>query len=375
MKSYTKISKGLIYFLLLFVLLSTAGSSEKPDFKEKNADDSPTSADVSSSPINADDVNAPENIDTADNEAADTSMASTDISSPLADLNDANAYEGNPSEDADPSVADDLSTSIDILSTSINADAEASEDLDAKDKEHGNPNPGIMPSNSKPGGLSYGEWNAEWWEWALTTPFNEDHPLYDNSPPPSTVSNEGLPGYDALFLGSSLNGQAEVDRDISISPGTKILIPLFNAVYVDLSQSDPDDPNSEYIPDDTTVENMKKEVDASMKGVEINFIEIDGKSIADPESSPSDVFLMGPFPEENVWGINIQEGAVANSLADGYYLLLHPLSAGMHEIHFKTSGLPKPDGTIPSQEVTYTITVEPGYGKAAGQKGNEKNKA
>jgi hypothetical protein len=232
-----------------------------------------------------------------------------------------------------------------------------------------------MPSNSKPGGLSYGEWNAEWWQWALTTPFNEDHPLYDNSPPPSTVSNEGLPGYDALFLGSSLNGQAEVNRDITISPGTKILIPLFNAVEIDLSPSDPNDPNSEYIPDDATVADLQPPLNELMKGVEINFIEIDGIPITDPERSPSDLFLMGPFPEENVFGVNIQEGAVANSLADGYYLMLTPLSPGLHEIHFKTSGAPNPDGTIPSQEVTYTITVEPGYGKAAGQKGNEKNKA
>ena len=38
----------------------------------------------------------------------------------------------------------------------------------------GNPNPRIAPPNSSPYGLSYGEWGAEWWKWALGVPLAEN---------------------------------------------------------------------------------------------------------------------------------------------------------------------------------------------------------
>jgi hypothetical protein len=31
----------------------------------------------------------------------------------------------------------------------------------------GNPNPGISPIDSKPGGQSYSQWAAAWWQWSL----------------------------------------------------------------------------------------------------------------------------------------------------------------------------------------------------------------
>jgi hypothetical protein len=34
----------------------------------------------------------------------------------------------------------------------------------AEGRDHGNPNPGIAPINSKPHGKSYSEWAAAWWQ-------------------------------------------------------------------------------------------------------------------------------------------------------------------------------------------------------------------
>ena len=44
--------------------------------------------------------------------------------------------------------------------------------------EHRNPNPGILPPNSKLGGKTYGQWNAQWWKWALSLPVDENNPLF-----------------------------------------------------------------------------------------------------------------------------------------------------------------------------------------------------
>ncbi len=33
-----------------------------------------------------------------------------------------------------------------------------------------NSNPGVLPVNSKPYGMTYGEWSAKWWQWAYSIP-------------------------------------------------------------------------------------------------------------------------------------------------------------------------------------------------------------
>src|SRR5438045_3460219 len=44
----------------------------------------------------------------------------------------------------------------------------------------GNPNPGVHPPNSKPYGLSYGEWSARWWQWTLQIPL-ATNPNFDTT--------------------------------------------------------------------------------------------------------------------------------------------------------------------------------------------------
>src|SRR5215831_9151207 len=41
----------------------------------------------------------------------------------------------------------------------------------------GNPNPGVIPPQARPYGLSYGEWGAQWWRWAYSFPVAQFPPL------------------------------------------------------------------------------------------------------------------------------------------------------------------------------------------------------
>ena len=43
-----------------------------------------------------------------------------------------------------------------------------------------NPNPGVRPPYAKAYGLTYGEWSAAWWQWALSLPVGA-HPLFDTA--------------------------------------------------------------------------------------------------------------------------------------------------------------------------------------------------
>jgi len=44
----------------------------------------------------------------------------------------------------------------------------------------GNPNPGVLPPDGTAWGMTYGEWGAAWWNWALSSPF-ETNPLTDTT--------------------------------------------------------------------------------------------------------------------------------------------------------------------------------------------------
>lgn len=98
--------------------------------------------------------------------------------------------------------------------------------------------------------------------------------------------------------------------------------------------------------------------------------EIDGRPVKNLEKYrvQSPLFTFGPLPENNVlrWlGFDAPAGTTSQSVADGVYLMLAPLSVGKHKIHFK--GIFKftqdPDGLdfVFKQDVNYQITVKPNW--------------
>jgi hypothetical protein len=215
--------------------------------------------------------------------------------------------------------------------------------------EHRNPNPGILPPNSKLGGKTYGQWNAQWWKWALSLPVDENNPLFHDTAPMSTGQSEFTESGKVLFLGSV---NPTVNRDITVSPGTNIFVPLYNAVNNDLNGPDQ---NGEFYSDHSiTKQELLNGVNDLMVGVNINYAEIDGVPVQDPTQyrSPSGLFITGSFPESNFFGVDIKDGEKSRTVADGYYLMLTPLQPGQHDIRFSTTGVTK--------DATYTINVEPG---------------
>jgi hypothetical protein len=75
------------------------------------------------------------------------------------------------------------------------------------------------------------------------------------------------------------------------------------------------------------------------------------------ESPP---FTFGPLPPNNVPGK--MEGSTADSVSDGVYLMLAPLSSGQHDIHFSGEAVfttPEDGFDFTFQlDITYHVTVE-----------------
>ncbi len=265
------------------------------------------------------------NFDTADREMAE-------IFSPAVD---------DAAEKTDATTADMAEIS---LEESADLSAVLSESADRIDREvKGESNSGIVPPLSV-----YGRLNAEWFKWAFSMPWDENHPLnnpgYD-TPPESMDSSKPLP-VNVVFLGSSFDPSyaADLERTITVSPGTGIFIPIFNVEA------------SEIEGNGNTEEELQASADSWMDVVDILCVEIDGKPVKNPEQyvAPSGGFTYESLPEGNVlealFGCDTtgQEGTL--SAANGYYLLLSPLKPGEHTVHFETGG------AFP-QDVTYTIIV------------------
>ena len=114
------------------------------------------------------------------------------------------------------------------------------------------------------------------------------------------------------------------------------------------------EPTNPGVPCDVTA--LRAAAAASMDPVTLE-ASIDGV----PLRNLSDYRVQSPvfsvnLPEGNVVGV--PSGTYAPMVSDGYWLMLAPLSAGAHTVHFKNSITGGPfEGT--ETEVTYHLTIGP----------------
>lgn len=196
-------------------------------------------------------------------------------------------------------------------------------------------NPGVLPPNSHPYGATYGEWSARWWQWAFSLPMDH-HPLLDTAD-----CSAGQTG-KVWFLGGSF-AQATVVRTCTIPTGTALFFPVVNT-------------EASFLEGNGTTEQELRAVAAATMDTATNLsAQIDGRTIqALPDYRvQSPLFTIGPLPDNNLFGV--AAGTTSQSVSDGVYLMLAPLSVGAHTIHFQ--------GTIAgfSLDVTYNLTVAPGH--------------
>jgi hypothetical protein len=88
-----------------------------------------------------------------------------------------------------------------------------------------NLNPGVQPINSKPHGLSYGEWSARWWQWILSIPA-ETNPNLDTT---GENCGEGQSGH-VWYLAGSFGGGPYL-RTCTVPTGTSLFFPILNAAF------------------------------------------------------------------------------------------------------------------------------------------------
>jgi hypothetical protein len=83
----------------------------------------------------------------------------------------------------------------------------------------------ICHQNSKPFGLTFGEWSERWWQWLLSIP-KSLNPAMDSS---GENAAEGQSDLNAFFLCQTIeNAKHQPYREICIPTGTSLFLPIIN---------------------------------------------------------------------------------------------------------------------------------------------------
>ncbi len=173
----------------------------------------------------------------------------------------------------------------------------------------------IYPSDSKPYGISYGDWTGKWSQWINSIPVNEN-PLRDTSGVNCAQKQSG----PVWFLVGTDGGEAT--RKCTIPYGKSILFPVINAFIGSV--------NNPELQSETDFRTAASKLIDSVTHIRVT---IDGKEIPDADihriSSP--LFNL-TYPENNLF--NVIANTTDKGVSDGYWIFLEPLSKGEHKIHF-----------------------------------------
>jgi len=202
----------------------------------------------------------------------------------------------------------------------------------------------VFPPEAQPYGRSFAEWSAAWWQWAFS--FRADaHPLLE------TAGCDAGQSGPVLFLGGSFVNTTVV-RDCTVPAGKAIWFPVLNTECSTFE-------GPPFHGDD------EAELRACAAAVTNTgmFATIDGVAVENLSNYrvQSPLYLFSA-PDGGLFGDPVTD---VQSVSDGVWLMLAPLSAGStHTIHF---GGTQAIADFPplTLDVTYHISVLPsGRGRA-----------
>jgi hypothetical protein len=208
----------------------------------------------------------------------------------------------------------------------------------------GNPNPGVLPVDAHPFGHTYGEWAASWWQYVFSIPV-PTNPLFDETGANCGVGQSG----HVFFLVGVFNTSGAATRNCTVPTGKAIFFPVLNFECENFFPP---------ISPPLTIDGLRALCKSFMDGATNLRAEIDGAPIRDLASyrGQSPVFSV-TLPENNIpqfLGNVAPAGTYSPIVDDGVYLMLHPLSKGLHTIHFHGE-LPAFGGF--TLDITYHLTV------------------
>ena len=88
-----------------------------------------------------------------------------------------------------------------------------------------NKNPGVIPPNATPYGMTYGEWSAKWWQWAYSLPVDQN-PWFDEE---GSCANGAHGQFGPVwFLTGIINSSDNAERNCTVPAGKALFFPIVN---------------------------------------------------------------------------------------------------------------------------------------------------
>lgn len=201
-------------------------------------------------------------------------------------------------------------------------------------------NPSLYSIESKPHGLTYGEWAAKWEQWLLSTPANIN-PATDETGKYCAQNQNG----PVWFLAGTPGGSA--DRTCTIPAGKAIFFSIINnecsyAEHPTLKSE------SDLAMCARAANNQVTNLQTIVGGV--NLQQLEKYRVTSP------LFNL-TFPANNVFGAPV---GTTQAVVDGFYIFLQPLTGGKHEVDFSglTPGNPTTGTTNFAVDVKYHLKVQ-----------------
>jgi hypothetical protein len=224
---------------------------------------------------------------------------------------------------------------------------------------------GVKPPvvETRPYGLTYGEWSAKWWQWTMAFPVTAD-PASNTAPPESNQS--GKVWFLATAHGSvTVGGSATLTRNITVPKGKALFFPALAVIDDNTGCPSYNNPL-------LTADQLAAQAADIFTAVSETTCTIDGVAVAgldDPQHTfyrvQSPAFTYTVASHDNLLaavfdGPCIPDGiTVTPAVSDGVFIMVAPLSVGQHTIRFV--GVVGPVASpFFFKDITYNITVAPG---------------
>jgi hypothetical protein len=204
-------------------------------------------------------------------------------------------------------------------------------------------NPQVIPVQSHVKGKTYGEWGAAFWQWVMSIPADRS-PLTD---PTGQFASENQSG-PVWFLSGSSGGSA--DRSSTIPAGKLIFAPIYTWIFGSgVFDCHPSVPGVS-----CDVDSLRASAAAAVDTAEVVECWIDGVPVENIEDyrATSPVPFPITYPENSLLGL--PAGTYDPQVTDGYWLMLHPLTPGVHVLRFHVHA---PDVGV-SFLINHTVTVQ-----------------
>jgi hypothetical protein len=232
--------------------------------------------------------------------------------------------------------------------------------------------PGVIPPNTNAFGMSYGQWSAREWQWALQSPDIPSNPVTtpDHGTPTSpapvdcTLGQSGPVWFlSGVFVTGTGGPTPNTYLSCSVPAGKALFFPVIDAFWDNVAGCEGTPPTTFTA---AQLAAFAKQTTDSIVPGSMN-VSVDGRSVSGLQDSTTKYRVTAGGWSYTLPANNAYAAAVGCPLgppgfttpppgayADGVFIMLSPLSLGVHHITFG-GGL---QGAL-TENVTYTLTVTP----------------